>query len=359
MDAGGARPRGTKDSPLGAAAKGGVLFLGRSDVEALLPMAECVELMAETLAELARGEAQQPLRSALWLPDRRGLLGTMPAGIPPRGAAPGVLALKVLTVFPRNWEQGEETHLGFVLLFEAEAGRPVALLDAASITAIRTAAVSAVATRLLAREDAGDLALLGSGTQAASHLEALRAVRPLSRVRVWSRRPESARRFAAEESERWGLPVEAVATPEAAVEGADLVCTVSAAKEPVLAGRWLAPGCHVNAVGACTPNARELDTEAIRRARVVVDAQESAWNEAGDLLIPLRQGEVDESCVAGELGEVVIGTVRGRSSDSEITIFKSLGLGVEDAAAARHVYLAALAADRGTRLESGVAHAPA
>lgn len=350
-------------STAAAAAGEGVLFLGRRDVETLLPMATCVELMAETLAELARGEALQPLRSALWLPDRRGLLGTMPSTIPARGAAPGVMALKALTVFPRNWERGEETHLGFVLLFEADAGRPLAILDAASITAIRTAAVSAVATRALARERAGDLALLGTGTQAASHLEAMRAVRPISRVRVWSRTPENARRFAARESERWGLAVEAVATPEAAVEGAEIVCTVSAAREPLVAGRWLAPGCHVNAVGACTPNARELDSEAIRRSRVFVDRRESAWNEAGDLLIPLRQGEVDESCVAGELGEVLLGTIDGRRNEGEITLFKSLGLGVEDAAAARHVYLEALGATaiggHGTPLESGAPHGPA
>ncbi len=342
----------------GSAAEG-VLFLGRSDVEALLPMGECVEVMAETLAELARGEAQQPLRSALWLPDRRGLLGTMPSTIPARGTAPGVLALKALTVFPRNWERGAETHLGFVLLFEAEAGRPLAVLDAAAITAIRTAAVSGVATRLLAREDAADLALLGAGTQAASHLAAMRAVRPLARVRVWSRRPESARRFAAEQSERWGLAVETAPTPEAAVEGADLVCTVSAAKEPILAGRWLAAGCHVNAVGACTPSTRELDTEAVRRARVFVDRRESASHEAGDLLIPMQQGELDESCVAGELGEVLVGRLEGRREGSEITLFKSLGLGVEDAAAARHVYLAALAAGRGRHFEGGGAHASA
>ncbi len=335
------------------------LFLGRRDVEALLPMAECIEVMASTLAELSRGEALQPLRSALWLPDRRGLLGTMPSALPARGTEPAVMALKALTVFPANWEKSEETHLGFVLLFEAGAGRPLAVLDAASITAIRTAAVSAVATRLLARPEASDLALLGTGTQARSHLEAVQAVRPLSRVRVWSRTPASAERFAAEESRRWGLPIEVAATPEESITGAGIVCTVSAAREPIVFGRWLAPGCHVNAVGACTPATRELDTEAIRRARVFVDRRESAWNEAGDLLIPLRQGELEESCVAGELGEALAGTIAGRQDGAQVTLFKSLGLGAEDAAAARHVYLAALAAGRGTPLATGGSHAPA
>lgn len=336
-----------------------VLFLGAGDVAALLPMAECVDVMAATLAELARGECLQPLRSALWLPDRRGLLGTMPASIPARGVEPAVMAIKALTVFPANWAKGEETHLGYVLLFEAEAGRPLAILDAAAVTAIRTAAVSGAATRLLARAGAGDLALLGAGAQARSHLEAMAAVRPLRRVRVWSRKPENAARFAAEESRRPGLPVAAVGSPEEAVAGADLVCTVSAAAEPILHGAWLAAGCHVNAVGACTPNARELDAEAVRRARVFVDRRESAWHEAGDLLIPLGRGELDESCVAGELGEALTGAVAGRRGEQEITLFESLGLGVEDAAAARHVYLRARAAGRGVALPQGAAHASA
>lgn len=334
-----------------------ILFLGAADVRALLPMDEAIAVMAETFAELARGRALQPLRKALWLADRRGLLGSMPAAIPPRGDLPGVMAEKVLTVFPANWQRGEETHLGFVLLFEAEGGRPLAILDAAAVTAVRTAAVSALATRLLAREDASTLALLGAGTQAHTHLEALRLVRPLERVRVWSRSLANAERFASEQSARWRLPVEAVEGPEVAVDGADLVCTISASPEPLFPADALAPGCHVNAVGACTPNTRELDTEAIRRARVFVDRLESAWNEAGDLMIPLAAGEIDRDAVAGELGDVLLGTLAGRRSNEEVTLFKSLGLGVEDAAAARHVYFKALAAGLGTKLESGGHHA--
>jgi ornithine cyclodeaminase len=254
------------------------------------------------------------------------------------GEEGAVLGIKVITVFPGNHERGEESHLGSVLLFEAEMGRPLAILDAAAVTAIRTAAVSALATRLLARQDAGDLALLGSGVQARSHLAALREVRPLRRVRVWSRHPESARRFAAEESERHGLSVQAVATAREAVEGADLVCTVTSAREPVLEGAWLAPGAHVNAAGACTPAARELDTDAMRRARLFVDRRESALAEAGDLLIPMRNGELGEDHIAGELGDLLLGRVPGRRAPEEITLFESLGLAVEDLAAARHVW---------------------
>jgi alanine dehydrogenase len=313
-----------------------MLILGREEVERLLPMGECIDVMAGALSALAREEALQPLRQVHWLPDRRGLLGVMPGALWDGDGA--VLGIKVITVFPGNHAKGEETHLGSVLLFEAEMGRLLAILDAAAVTAIRTAAVSALATRLLAREDAGDLALLGAGVQARTHLAALREVRLLRRVRVWSRHPESARRFAAEESARQGLPVEAAATAREAVEGADLVCTVTAAREPVLEGAWLAPGAHVNAVGACTAVTRELDTAAVLRARLFVDRRESALAEAGDLLIPLRAGEVGESQIAGELGEVLTGRVPGRRSGDEITLFKSLGLAVEDLAAARHVW---------------------
>ena len=311
-----------------------MLILGREEVEKLLLMGECIDVMAEALSALARGEALQPLRQAHWLPDRRGLLGVMPGALWDDGGE--VLGLKVITVFPGNHQRGEESHLGSVLLFEAGMGKPVAILDAAAITAIRTAAVSALATRLLAREDAGDLALLGASVQAKTHLAALREVRPLRRVRVWSRRPETARRFAAEES------VEAVATAREAVEGADLVCTVTSSREPILEGAWLSPGAHVNAVGACTPAARELDTEVIRRARLFVDRRESALAEAGDLLIPMREGAVGEDQIAGELGDLLLGRIPGRQSPEEITVFESLGLAVEDLAAARYIWRKAL-----------------
>jgi ornithine cyclodeaminase len=326
-----------------------VLFLNREDVASLLPYGECIEVMADALAALARGEAFQPLRSSHWLPDRRGLLVAMPGGL--LGGSDDVVGLKVLTVFPGNAAHGEESHQGAVLLFDAERGRPLAFLDAASITAIRTAAVSALATRLLAREDAGDLALLGTGVQASTHLAALREVRPLRRVRVWSRDPANARRFAAEESARHGLTVEPAASARAAVDGADLICTVSAAVEPILLGEWIAPGAHVNAVGACTPDARELDTAAVVRARLFVDRRESALHEPGEILTPLREGAITEDHIAGEIGELLLGKVTGRRTADEVTLFESLGITVEDLAAARHIYRRALEQGRGVSLE--------
>ena len=312
-----------------------LLFLNRADVEALLPMAECIEVVEEALRALARGDALQPLRSALWMPDRHGLLGVMPGILGSLGGGDPndpVTGVKVITVMPGNHAHGEESHQGVVVLFEQERGRPLAVLDATAITAIRTAAASAVATRALAREDAGDLAILGSGTQARSHLEAMRAVRTLRRVRVWSRNPESARRFAQDEG------VEAAPSAREAVQGADLVCTVTAATSPILQGDWISPGAHVNAVGACTPKARELDAAAVARARLFVDRRESALAEAGDFLLAREEGAVTDAHILGELGEVLEGRVPGRQSGEEITLFKSLGIAVEDLAAGRHVY---------------------
>jgi ornithine cyclodeaminase len=254
---------------------------------------------------------------------------------------PGVIGAKIITVFPGNRGTPYESHQGSVLLFECQNGRPLAIVDASAITAVRTAAVSAVATRALARENAGDLALLGSGTQAGTHLEAMRAVRPVSRVRVWSRTPENARRFAEAQSERHGIEVTVVGSAREAVEGADIICTVTSAREPVLEGTWIAPGAHINDAGASTPAFRELDSAAVERSRVVVDRRESALNEAADILNPIQEGRIGEDHILAELGEVLAGGLQIRTSDDDITLFRSLGLAIEDLAAAYHVYKAA------------------
>jgi alanine dehydrogenase len=353
------------------------LYLSSAEVEALLPMGECIALMEGALRELALGGAVQPLRSVMRLEGRPGLLGFMPgqirvpgagaAGEPPAaepgsptaGTARSIAGIKVVSIFPGNRERGDESHFGVVLLFETETGRPIASVDAAAITTIRTAAVSALATRLLARAEAGELALLGAGVQARSHLAAMREVRELRRVRVWSRRPESARRFAAEESARHGLAVEAAPSAAAAVAGADLVCTVTSSREPVLAGAWLSPGAHVNAVGSSIAAARELDSAAVSRSRLFVDRRESTVNESGDYLFPLREGAIAPDHIQGEIGDLLLGRVAGRRGADEITLFKSLGLAVEDLAAADHAYRRALAQSRGIRLDSGADPAPA
>lgn len=327
----------------------GVRIVTGAEVVALLPMKECIEAVAGALRALARGDAQLPLRTLTWLPDRSGLLGLMPAYL----GEPETMGLKVVSFMPGNHDTEFESHQGAVMIFETRHGSPLAIVDASTITAIRTAAASGVATRALAREEAHDLAILGSGVQARSHLEAMAAVRRLERVRVWSRNADHARSFAARESRRHGLPIEAVATARDAVRGADLICTTTGSREPVLEGAWLAPGAHVNAVGACFPTARELDAAAVQRSRLVVDRRESALHEAGDFLLARNEGAVGDDHIVAELGEVLLGRVAGRTSPEEVTLFKSLGIAVEDLAAAHLIHARARAEGRGIAVDFG------
>lgn len=336
-----------------------VLLLSRRDVRDLLPMEEAIAAMRDAFRALASGDGGQPRRFLVWSADKAGLLGEMPGFLSPAWTGPvatldgaqgaGILGTKLVSVFPGNHQRGLESHLGFVALFEADCGRPLAILDGAEITAIRTAAVSGLATDLLARPDAGDLALLGSGVQARTHLEAMRRVRKLRRVRVWSRHPESAAAFAASIHD---LEMETAPDARAAVAGADLVCTVTSSREPVLLGDMLAPGAHVNAVGSSSPAYRELDAAAVARARLFVDLRESTLAESGDFLRARDEGAVGDDHIQGEIAGLVLGRVAGRSSPDEITLFKSLGIAVEDLAAGLHVYRRALAEGRGTPWDS-------
>lgn len=326
-----------------------VLFVNQEEVPRLLPMAECMDVMANVLATLARGQAILPLRAILWLPEKVGGLGLMPAALLPDR----VVGLKAITFFPGNEGTELDTHQGAVLLFEAEHGRLLAVMDATSITAIRTAAVSGVATRLLAREDAGDLAIIGSGVQARTHLEAMRVARRIRRVRVAGRDLGRAREFSRRESLKHGITVEVVASAAEAVAGADIICTTTSSREPVLRGEWISPGAHVNAVGSSVPHARELDTAAVVRSSLYVDRRESAVNEAGDFLIAKKEGAVGDHHIIGEIGEVLTGRVHGRTTPNEVTLFKSLGIAVEDVASARHIYEKAAASGAGRFLEFG------
>jgi ornithine cyclodeaminase len=263
---------------------------------------------------------------------------------------PKSFGLKVISLFPANGDAGLPTHQGVVMLFGVEKGEPLGVFDADAITAIRTAAASAVATRVLARKDASDLAILGAGVQARTHLDAMRAVRPLKRVRVWSRSPIRAATFAKEESQRTGLKVEAVPTAEAAVRDADLICTTTAAQEPIVRGAWLSPGAHINAVGACFASARELDSEAVRRGRLFTDCIESARNESGDFLLACQEGVIGGAHLLGEIGSVLLGRLEGRRSPDDITIYESLGIAVEDLAAAHFLLQRANETNGGIRV---------
>jgi ornithine cyclodeaminase/alanine dehydrogenase-like protein (mu-crystallin family) len=316
-----------------------VRVLSEHDVRRLLPVADCIEPMAEVLAALARGELYNPLRSVVLPPGAETFMGLMPAY---RATPAPVYALKVVCIAPGNSARGLDSHQGFVALFDGVTGETRALVNAAAITAIRTAAVSAVATRLLARPESRTLAILGAGVQARAHLEAMRAVLPFDRVRVWSRTPGRA-------AELDG--VEEAASAEEAVRGADVVVTATSAREPIVRREWLAGGAHVNAVGSSVSTTRELDTATMAAAALFVDRRESTVNEAGDYLFPLAEGAIGPERIRGELGELLNGTVDGRRSGAELTVFKSLGLAVEDLAAAEHVVRRAEAEGAGAEVD--------
>ncbi|HVX41305.1 MAG TPA: ornithine cyclodeaminase family protein [Gemmatimonadaceae bacterium] len=326
-----------------------MLILSQPDVERLLPMDACIEVMAATLSSLARGETILPLRTVIRIPDTSDAFAVMPALL----TAPRTIGAKVITVFPGNHGTAFDSHQGAVLLFDPATGALAALLDATAITTIRTAAASAVATRALARRDAHRLAIIGAGVQAHAHLEAMRLVRPIASLRVWSRNAEHAARLVRHAHEHFGIAAAVAESGQEAVREADIVCTATSATQPVLEGEWLAPGTHVNAVGACTPNAREIDSAVVIRSRLYADRRESVLREPGDILVPLQDGEIGPEHVVAEIGEVLIGRGVGRRSDDEITLFKSLGLAIEDLAAASYVLEQARARGIGMHADLG------
>ena len=332
-----------------------MLLLDQPTIARLLTMDACIDVMAEALATLARGDAVQPLRPIMPIPGAEGsVLALMPSFL----GAPRGVGVQVITVFPGNHGTALDSHQGAVLLFDADDGRLLGVFDATAITAIRTAAVSGLATRLLARDDATKLAIIGSGVQARTHLEAMLAVRPFARLAIWSRSAERAAAFAREAAAR-GIETTLAASAADAVRDADVVCTTTSAREPVLRGEWLPRGVHVNAVGASVRAARELDSEAVVRSRLFVDRRESALREPGDIIVPLEEGAITPDHIVAELGEVVIGRAAGRASPDEITLFKSLGLAIEDLAAAQWLYATAQRDGAGQWVELGGVRADA
>ncbi len=302
------------------------LILSQKEIRQLLPMGTCMELVKKALLTLGRDAGQNPLRQGMLFRDGSGLIGMMPGALD----EPRTVGLKVVGVFHANHGTEFDSHQGIVMLQDPVNGLPLGIFDASEITAIRTAAASGVATQALAREDASVVALLGSGVQARTHLEAMCVARDIKEARVYSRTAERVRAFAEIESKRHGITVVAAASAREAVEGASIVCTATSSNDPVLFGEWLAPGCHINAAGACMKKARELDTDAVQRARLFTDRRESAENEAGDYLIPLGEGAIQESHLLGELHEVLSGSLPGRMAAEDITLFESLGIAVED-----------------------------
>src|SRR6185436_14434548 len=281
-----------------------ILVLDNQQIRELLAMKNCIELMADALAALARGEVFQPLRTITRPPEARGLLGLMPAY---RAGDEGAFGLKAICVFPENPARGKDAHQGAVVLFSRETGEMIALMNASEITAIRTAAVSAVATRLLAREDAHDLAIIGAGVQARTHLAALNEVRSIKQARVACRNIEHAQELVREMQPRFSFPIVAVKTNEEAVRGADLIVTATSSQEPVLDKDWISAGAHVNATGTHSPNSREIDSTTMAAARIFVDRRESALNEAGDYLLAAKEGLINADSIVAEVGELMIG----------------------------------------------------
>lgn len=312
-----------------------VLVLSHAEVCRLLTMPECITVMEGALSSLARGEAHQPLRMIVMPPQAKGDMALMPSYFAGSQAAYG---LKAVCFFPDNPDQGLDSHQGAVLLSSADNGELMAMMNASAITAIRTAAVSGVATKLLAREDSTQLAIIGSGVQARAHLEAMACVRPIRRVRVASKRIDQARQFAGELGSRYSFPIEPVVTVEDAVRGADVVVTATTAERPIVQRYWISEGTHLNVVGSSIPTTREVDGPTMAASSLFVDRRESTINEGGDYLFALQEGLIGPDHIRAEIGEVLIGKSRGRSSPDEITLFKSLGLAIEDLASARFLY---------------------
>ena len=321
-----------------------VVVLSNAEVRELLPVSECIDVMAQVLIDLTNGDVWHPLRTVMRPPEEASLMGLMAAH---RSAPSADYGIKVVCIFPGNRARGLESHFGTVTLFDGETGAPLAIADAGAVTAIRTAAVSALATRELARADAGRLAVLGAGIQARAHLEALAAVRSFASARIWGRTEAHARSVA--ERANVPFPVEVVPSAREAVAEADVIATTTASPEPIIAREWLARGAHINAVGSSIPTAREIDAQTMGTAALFADRRESFYAEAGDYLLAVD--EIGPREVRSELGEVLTGAGDGRRTDDELTIFKSLGLAAEDLAAVEYLYRRAVETGSGQRVE--------
>jgi ornithine cyclodeaminase len=306
-----------------------VRFIDREEVAQRLTYELCIPIVRDAMIAFSKGETKQLLRSIIPLGGGR-LFGVMPGAMGERA----VFGAKLISVFPENFAKGVQSHQGVVVLFDPESGAPVCVAHAGEITAIRTAAVSAVATDALARKDASRLALLGYGEQARTHARAIAKVRPLSAITVWGRSPERTQAFATEMQAELGVPVTPCPTARICVVDADIICTVTSAKEPILEGRWLRPGAHVNIVGSSYAGPTEVDSDLVARSRFIADSRDGVLAQGAEFLRAKEAGLISNEHVVGEIGQVLCGAIEGRRSDEEITAYKSLGHIVQDLAAA-------------------------
>jgi alanine dehydrogenase len=321
-------------------------LLTEDHVKSLLPMPDLITAMESAVARFSAGEVLQPVRTVLSVGPTHGYFGLMPAFI----AQPASLGAKLVTVFNDNHALGLPSHLATIVLLDPDTGSLIALMDGRYITEARTAAVSAVSARHLSRPDASTLAIIGTGVQARSHLEAYAEVRALKDVRVWSPTPKSRGRFVDDMTGHVAARLSATDTAEAAVRGADLIVLATSAPTPVVEHAWVADGAHVVSVGACRPDQREMAPDLIARSRLFVDSRAAALVESGDVVMGIKEQRFKDTHITGELGEVVLGRVPGRTSPNEITVFKSLGMAVEDVATADLVFRRAVETGAGTEL---------
>ena len=308
------------------------IHIDANQVMELLSVKGCIQAVREAMIAFSQDNVQVPLRSSIPIEQGKSLL-FMPGACKELG----FYGVKLISLHSGNARRGLPSIQGVIVLFDYETGEPKAMIDGASITGLRTAAASALATQLLARPEAKTLGIYGAGLQAETHIDAIAAVRTIESVLIWARKHDAAIAFADRQSKRTGLSVRAVSDP-VAVAGSDIICTVTAAAEPVLRGEWVKPGTHINLVGSHSLSAREADSELIVRSKVYVDSLTSTTAEAGDIMIPVREGIIDMAHILGEIGQVASGEIAGRLDDAQITLYKSLGITAQDLFAAAFVY---------------------
>ncbi len=327
-----------------------MLFLNRQEVESLLDLDRLTDALGSAMAELSAGRVSLPARIAAMIPEHDGLLAAMPAYL----GSSHTLAVKLVSVFPGNAPQGLPSHQALIAVFDSSTGAPLAVMDGAAITATRTAAGSALATRLLARPDAGTLAILGTGVQARAHARTIPRVRKITEIRVTGRNPEKAEKLAREIAVEMKIPARAVASAQEATKGAGIICAATHSAEPVVCGAWLEPGTHVNSVGF-NPQGREVDGEAVAKSLVVVESRAAALapfpSGSNDLAWAIRDGLISKEHIHAEVGELVSGARPGRTSPDQITLYKSVGVAVQDAVAAQLVLTAARRSGAGREIE--------
>jgi ornithine cyclodeaminase len=315
-----------------------IRFINEEVIREILTPDRCIELMDQAMRQVSLGQADLPLRTAMPLPNGNGMLGMMPGFLGACGDQPDCFGIKLNSLFPGNPAVGLPSHLGLVVLYEADNGKPICVLDADVITSLRTAAASGLATRELARPDSSTLAIIGTGEEARTHIPAMMAVRDITDIIVWGRNPAHARALCDEFSGLQDVTCSSCDSVEEAVSHADIICTVTASPDPVLKGAWIPDGAHVNLVGSSVPTDSEVDTEAVVRGRFYVDYRISTMNQAGELLAAIDEGAVDDSHIIGEIGAVLLREVPGRLTESEITIYKSLGVSAQDLASSWYLY---------------------